>query len=156
MGIEKTLVLVKPDGVQRGLIGRILQRFERRGLKIVGLKMMRMSDDLASRHYEAHLEKPFYPGLKAFMTSGPLVALCVEGPQAIDVCRKVMGKTFCTDAEPGTVRGDFGVSRGMNLVHGSDGPESASRELGLFFKQDELQEYNREGDAWVINDEDRG
>lgn len=155
MGIERTLILVKPDGVQRGLIGRILERFERRGLKIVGLKMMRMSEELAARHYQDHLEKPFYPGLKAFMTSGPLVALCVEGPKAIDVCRKLMGKTFCTDADPGTVRGDFGVSRGLNLVHGSDGPQSAERELGLFFEPAELHEYSRDGDAWVLNAEDR-
>ncbi|MDH5641246.1 MAG: nucleoside-diphosphate kinase [Nitrospira sp.] len=155
MAIERTLILIKPDGVQRGIVGNIVERFERRGLKIAGLKLMQMDNDLAAQHYKDHVGKGFYDGLVKFMTSSPLVAMAIEGPKAVEVCRAVMGKTFCTDAQPGTVRGDFGVSRGMNLVHGSDSPESAERELGLFFKPGELLEYTRAGDAWVINDEDR-
>lgn len=155
MAIERTLILIKPDGVQRGLIGPILTRFETRGLKVVGLKLMKMTEQLASQHYKDHVGKGFYAGLVKFMTSSPLVALCIEGPKAVEVARKMMGKTFCTDAEAGTIRGDFGVSRGMNLIHGSDSPESAKRELGLFFKPEELFEYGRAGDAWVVNDEDR-
>lgn len=156
MAIERTLILVKPDGVQRGLVGRIVDRFETRGLKIVGMKLMRMSDELAAKHYKDHVGKGFYKGLVSFMTSGPLVALCVEGPKVVEVARKMMGKTFCTDAEPGTIRGDFGISRGMNLIHGSDSPESAARELSLFFAPNELQEYTRAGDAAIVSDEDRG
>jgi nucleoside-diphosphate kinase len=155
MAIERTLILVKPDGVQRGLIGEIITRFERRGIKIAGMKLMQITRELAEKHYEPHKGKPFYAGLVSFMTSGPVVALALEGPKAIDVCRKVMGKTFCTDAEPGTIRGDFGVSRGMNLVHGSDSPETAKRELALFFKPEELLEYRRVTDAAVFNDEDK-
>lgn len=156
MAIQRTLILVKPDGVQRGIAGNIIARFERAGLKIVALKMMQMSEDLAGKHYKDHVGKPFYEGLVKFMTSSPLIALAVEGPKAVDVCRKMMGKTFCTDAEPGTIRGDFGVSRGMNLVHGSDSIESAARELELYFNADEFFEYKRAGDAWVMNDEDKG
>lgn len=156
MAIERTLILIKPDGVQRGIVGRIVERFETRGLKIVGLKLMKMTDALAAQHYKDHVGKGFYAGLVKFMTSSPLVAMCIEGPKAVEVARKMMGKTFCTDAEPGTIRGDFGISRGMNLIHGSDSPESAKRELGLFFKPEELFEIARAGDTWVISDEDRG
>lgn len=155
MAIERTLILIKPDGVQRGLVGSILNRFETRGLKIVGLKLMQMTAQLASQHYKDHVGKGFYAGLVKFMTSAPLVALAVEGPKAVEVARKMMGKTFCTDAESGTIRGDFGVSRGMNLIHGSDSPDSARRELGLFFKPEELLEYGRAADAWIVSDEDR-
>lgn len=155
MAIERTLILIKPDGVQRGLVGSILNRFETRGLKIVGLKLMQMTEQLASQHYKDHVGKGFYAGLVKFMTSAPLVALAVEGPKAVEVARKMMGKTFCTDAESGTIRGDFGVSRGMNLIHGSDSPDSARRELGLFFKPEELLEYGRAADAWIVSDEDR-
>jgi nucleoside-diphosphate kinase len=155
MAIERTLILVKPDGVQRGLVGKILDRFETRGFKILGLKLMRMTEALAAQHYKDHVTKGFYKGLVSFMTSGPLVAACVEGPKAGEVVRKMMGRTFSTDAEPGSIRGDFGISRGMNLIHGSDSPESAKRELGLFFKPEELFEYTRAADAWVLNDEDR-
>lgn len=155
MAIERTLVLVKPDGVQRGLVGRIVARFETRGFKLLGLKLMKMSDALAAQHYKDHVGKGFYKGLVGFMTSGPLVALCLEGPKAVEVVRKMMGKTFCTDAEPGSIRGDFGVSRGMNLIHGSDSPDSAKRELALFFEPEELFDYPRAGDAWVLSEEDR-
>jgi nucleoside-diphosphate kinase len=154
MAIERTLILIKPDGVQRGLVGQILARLERAGLKLAGLKLMRMSQELAAQHYKDHVGKKFYPGLVAFMTSSPLVAAAVQGPKAVETCRKLMGKTFCTDADAGTIRGDFGVSRGMNLVHGSDSPESAMRELALFFNPEELQEYSRPGDAWLFNEED--
>ena len=156
MAIERTLILIKPDGVQRGLVGNILGRLEQTGMKIVGMKLMQMSPELASQHYKDHVGKGFYEGLVKFMTSSPLVALAVEGPKAVDNCRKLMGKTFCTDAQPGTIRGDFGVSRGLNLVHGSDSPESAQRELGLFFQPNELLEYSRASDAWTWNDEDKG
>lgn len=156
MAIERTLILIKPDGVQRGLVGEILNRFERTGMKIVGMKLMQMTPELASQHYKDHVGKGFYDGLVKFMTSSPLVALAIEGPKAVDNCRKLMGKTFCTDAVAGTIRGDFGISRGLNLVHGSDSPESAERELGLFFQPNELLEYSRAVDAWTQNDEDRG
>ena len=156
MAIERTLILIKPDGVQRGIVGDIVGRFERTGMKIVGMKLMKMSDELASQHYKDHVGKGFYAGLVKFMTSSPLVALAIEGPKAVDNCRKLMGKTFCTDAVAGTIRGDFGISRGLNLVHGSDSPESAQRELGLFFQANELLEYSRAVDAWTQNDEDRG
>ena len=156
MAIERTLILIKPDGVQRGIVGDIVGRFERTGMKIVGMKLMKMSDELASQHYKDHVGKGFYAGLVKFMTSSPLVALAIEGPKAVENCRKLMGKTFCTDAQAGTIRGDFGVSRGLNLVHGSDSAESAQRELGLFFAANELQEYARAVDAWTWNDEDKG
>jgi nucleoside-diphosphate kinase len=156
MAIERTLILVKPDGVQRGLVGEIIGRLERTGLKICGLKIMQMTEELAAQHYKDHVGKGFYEGLVKFMTSSPLVAAALEGPKATEVCRKLMGKTFCTDADSGTIRGDLGVSRGMNLVHGSDSPESAQRELALFFKPEELLEYNRAVDAWMFNAEDKG
>lgn len=156
MAIERTLILIKPDGVQRALVGEIVNRFERTGMKIVGMKLMQMTPELASQHYKDHVGKGFYDGLVKFMTSSPLVALAIEGPKAVDNCRKLMGKTFCTDAVAGTIRGDFGISRGLNLVHGSDSPESAQRELGLFFQANELLEYSRAVDAWTQNDEDRG
>jgi len=155
MAIERTLILIKPDGVQRGIVGQILTRFEQTGMKVVGLKLMKMTEQLAAQHYKDHVGKGFYAGLVKFMTSSPLVAIAVEGPKAVENCRKLMGKTFCTDAQAGTIRGDFGVSRGLNLVHGSDSPDSAKRELGLFFKPDELLEYGRAVDAWTWNDEDR-
>ncbi|MCA8918470.1 MAG: nucleoside-diphosphate kinase [Planctomycetes bacterium] len=154
--MERTLILIKPDGVQRALVGEIVNRFERTGMKIVGMKLMQMTPELASQHYKDHVGKGFYDGLVKFMTSSPLVALAIEGPKAVDNCRKLMGKTFCTDAVAGTIRGDFGISRGLNLVHGSDSPESAQRELGLFFQANELLEYSRAVDAWTQNDEDRG
>jgi nucleoside-diphosphate kinase len=156
MAIERTLILIKPDGVQRGIVGDILTRFERTGMKVVGLKLMQMTDELAAKHYKDHVGKGFYAGLVKFMTSSPLVAIAIEGPKAVENCRKLMGKTFCTDAQAGTIRGDFGVSRGLNLVHGSDSAESAARELGLFFNANELLEYSRAVDAWVYNDEDKG
>lgn len=140
---QRTLILFKPDAVQRRLCGRILARFEDKGLRVVGMKLMQISQDLAAKHYEAHKERPFYPGLVKFMTSAPVVALVLEGPHAVDVCRKLMGATFGFKAEPGTIRGDFGVSNQFNLIHGSDSPESAEREVKLFFPNaSELLEYH--------------
>jgi nucleoside-diphosphate kinase len=133
--MERTLILFKPDAVQRGLCGRLLGRFEEKGLKIVAMKFMRITPELASRHYAAHREKKFYPGLVRFMTSSPVVALALEGIDAIKICRNLMGATFGPDAAPGTIRGDFGSSRSYNLVHGSDSPEAARTELGLFFPE---------------------
>ena len=133
--METTLLIVKPDGVQRGLVGEIVGRFEKKGLQLVGMKMMQIPHSLAETHYQDHKERPFYPGLVKFMTSSPLVALALEGPNAIEVSRKLMGATFGFKADPGTIRGDFGISNQYNLVHGSDGPEAAERELGLFFPE---------------------
>lgn len=151
--MERTLILLKPDALQRGLAGKILSRFEEKGLKLVGLKLMRMSPELAAKHYEAHRERPFYPGLVRFMTSAPIVALAIEGIGAIKVCRTMMGATFGADAAPGTIRGDFGVSRSFNLIHGSDSPEAAARELGLFFP-DGLTEYDLDAFGWIYDPED--
>jgi nucleoside-diphosphate kinase len=133
--MERTLILLKPDAVQRGLCGTLLSRFEEKGLKIVAMKFMKITPDLAGKHYEAHKERPFYPGLVKFMTCSPVVALALEGNNAIKICRTLMGATNSAEAAPGTMRGDFGVSRSYNLVHGSDSPEAASRELSLFFPE---------------------
>ena len=147
--MEQTLVLVKPDGVQRGLIGQIITRLERRGLKLVGMKFMQVSSELASTHYEAHVGKPFYEGLVSYITSSPVVAMVWEGKDAIQIVRTTMGATNAAMAAPGTIRGDFAVEIGRNLVHGSDGLESAAREVSLFFKTDELVNWKRETDLWI-------
>ena len=147
--MEKTLVLLKPDAVQRGLCGEIIARLERTGLKIVGMKLMQVSEDLANRHYGEHVGKPFFDGLVGFITSGPIVAIAFEGNNAVSIVRKTMGATNPADSPPGSVRGDFGVDIGRNLVHGSDSPESAARELGLFFAEGELLSYGRATDPWI-------
>ncbi len=147
---ERTLILVKPDGVQRQLIGRILARYEERGLKVAGLKLVHIDRDLAERHYAAHREKPFFTGLVDFIVSGPLVALAVDGPNAIAVVRAINGATRPHEAAPGTIRGDFALETGQNIVHASDSPESAASELELWFQPDELLEYERDIDLWVI------
>ncbi len=144
---ERTLILLKPDAVQRRLCGRVLQRFEDKGLKIVGMKLMQITRQLAEQHYAPHKGKGFYEGLVKFMTSSPVVAIALEGPYAIDVARKLMGATFGFKAEPGTIRGDFGVSNQYNLVHGSDSKEAAERELGLFFGKNELLEWKTADEA---------
>lgn len=136
--METTLVLVKPDGVRRGLVGAIVSRFEAKGLKLRGLKLMRMSSELADKHYAEHVTKGFYPELKAFMTGSPLVAMAVAGPDAVALVRKMMGATKPINAEPGTIRGDYATIVTENLVHGSDSPESAARELALWFTTAEL------------------
>lgn len=147
--MERTLILFKPDAVQRRLVGRIIARIEEKGLKIVGLKMIRVSRELAEKHYAEHREKPFYPELVSFITSAPVVAMVVEGPRAVEVVRKMMGKTNPLEAEPGTIRGDFGLSVTMNLIHGSDSPASAAREIALFFREDELVSYTLADSVWL-------
>jgi nucleoside-diphosphate kinase len=149
--METTLLIVKPDGVQRGLVGRLLQRFEDKGLQLVGLKLTQIPRSLAETHYEAHKERPFYPGLVKFMTSSPVVVLALRGVGAIEICRKMMGATFGPNAEPGTIRGDFGSSRSFNLIHGSDSPEAAERELGLFFEKGELYDWQPCTQSWVYD-----
>mgnify|MGYP002713174557 CR=1 FL=1 len=149
--MERTLILAKPDALQRGLVGRLLTRFEEKGLKIAGLKLMMMTPEIAAQHYEAHKERPFYPGLVRFMTSSPIVAMAIEGIGAIAVCRKLMGATFGCNAEPGTIRGDFGISNSFNLVHGSDSPEAAEKELPLYFSADELLEYDLNSYRWIYD-----
>jgi len=131
--MDTTLILFKPDTLHRGLVGRILARFEDKGLQLVGMRLMRMSQETASQHYAEHVSKPFYEGLVAFMTGSPIIAMALRGPQAVTVARQMMGKTFGIGAEAGTLRGDFGCSKSFNLLHGSDSPASAERELGIFF-----------------------
>jgi nucleoside-diphosphate kinase len=146
---QRTLVLVKPDGVQRGLVGEILRRLEARGLKLIGLKMMRISRDVAGQHYVEHQGKPFYDGLLAFITSGPVVAMIWEGREAVTVVRSLMGTTDPLKAAPGTIRGDLALDLGMNLIHGSDSPARADAEIALFFSQGELHDYERTVDRWI-------
>jgi nucleoside-diphosphate kinase len=147
--MERTLVLIKPDGVQRGLVGEIIRRLEGRGLKLVGLKMMRITPELAARHYAEHQGKPFYPGLLSFITSAPVVAMVWEGRQAVSVVRSLMGATDPLKAATGTIRGDLALDHGMNVVHGSDSPARAQVEMGLFFRPEELLDYDRTADRWI-------
>ncbi|TMF39381.1 MAG: nucleoside-diphosphate kinase [Chloroflexi bacterium] len=147
---ERTLVLIKPDGVQRLLTGRILARYEDRGLKIIGLKLIQVSRELAERHYAIHREKPFFAGLVDFITSGPLVAAVLEGPNAIAVVRAMNGATRPHEAAPGSIRGDFALETAQNLVHASDSAETADTEVALWFRPDELLEYDRDVDRWVL------
>jgi nucleoside-diphosphate kinase len=149
--MERTLIIFKPDAVQRGLCGEILSRFERKGLQLVGLKFMKIPQQLAETHYEPHRGKAFYPGLVKFMTSSPVVVVALTGKNAIAIARKMMGATFGSNAEPGTIRGDFGVSNSFNLIHGSDSPESAARELNLFFKPDELIDWTPTIQPWIYD-----
>ena len=149
--MERTLIILKPDAVQRGLVGEIVTRFEKKGLQVVGMKMMRIPAELAETHYEPHRGKPFYAGLVKFMTSSPVIVLALAGKDAIAISRKMMGATFGSRAEPGTIRGDFGVSNSFNLIHGSDSPEAAIRELGLFFKPDELLDWTPAVQQWVYD-----
>src|SRR5437868_2613461 len=149
--MERTLIILKPDAVQRNLCGEIITRFEKKGLQLVGVKMMKIPASLAETHYEPHRGKPFYAGLVKFMTSSPVVVLVLAGKDAITIARKMMGATFGSKAEPGTIRGDLGVSNSFNLIHGSDSPESAARELGLFFKPDELLDWMPAVQGWVYD-----
>jgi nucleoside-diphosphate kinase len=148
--MERTLIIVKPDGVQRGLVGPILSRLEARGLKIVGLKLVQVSPDLAGRHYAEHEGKPFYAGLLEYITSGPVVVACVEGTSAAQMVRNVVGATNPLNAAPGTIRADFALDIGRNLIHASDAPETAARELALWFGAGELVDYRRDTDRWVF------
>ena len=148
--MEQTLVLVKPDGVQRGLIGEVIGRLEKRGLKLVGMKLLQVDEGLAHRHYGEHVDRPFFPGLVSFITSGPVVAMAWEANNAVEIVRSTMGPTNPAGAPPGTIRGDLGVDIGRNLIHGSDSPESAQRELGLFFQPGEILSYDRSNDKWIV------
>ncbi len=147
--MERTFLAIKPDGVQRALVGKIISRLEAKGFKLVGLKLMKVTNELAEQHYGEHKAKPFFKGLVDFITSGPIVAMVWEGKSAISAIRKLMGKTNPLDADLGTVRGDFGIDIGRNVVHGSDGPESASREIGLFFSKEELIEWTPDIKKWI-------
>ena len=148
--MEKTLVLVKPDGVQRGLVGKIISRLETKGFRLVALKLMNVSRKLAEEHYGEHVDKPFFGDLVRFITSSPIVAMAVEGENAVQVVRTTMGLTNPQEAAPGTIRGDFGLTIGMNLIHGSDSGESAARELDLFFEPFEILEYSKDIERWII------
>jgi nucleoside-diphosphate kinase len=150
MAKERTLVIVKPDGVQRGLVGPILNRLEARGLKIVGLKLVQVSPELAARHYAEHEGKPFYPGLLKYITSGPVIVGCVEGTSAVQMVRNTVGATNPLNAAPGTIRGDYALDIGRNLVHASDAPATADRELALWFTEGELVAYDRDVDRWIF------
>ncbi|PKB73413.1 MAG: nucleoside-diphosphate kinase [SAR202 cluster bacterium Io17-Chloro-G7] len=147
--MERTLVLVKPDGVQRGLIGEIISRLEIRGLKLSGMKLMQVDDALARRHYGEHSERPFFPGLVSFITSAPIVAMVWEAENAVELVRNTMGKTSPANSPMGTIRGDLAVDIGRNLVHGSDSVDSAKREIELFFSPVEILEYGRSNDSWI-------
>ena len=149
--MERTLIILKPDAIQRGLIGDIIKRFEQKGIIIVGGKFMKIPVSLAEQHYAPHKGKPFYEGLVKFMTSSPVLVLALAGKDVINISRKMMGATFGSKAEPGTIRGDFGVSNSFNLIHGSDSPESAARELGLFFKPEELVQWSPASQIWVYD-----
>ena len=150
MAAERTLVLVKPDGVQRGLIGEIVGRFERRGLHLVGLKLMRITDELAGRHYAEHEGKPFFSGLVGFITSAPVVAMVWEGPAAVSLVRTMMGATDPAKSAPGTIRGDLALSIGTNVIHGSDSPERGEVEVGLFFQPHELVDWESATKSWKV------
>lgn len=147
--MEKSLVLIKPDAVQRGLTGKILSRLERRGLKIIALKMIQVDKTLAQRHYAIHKEKPFFNDLVNFITASPVVAAIFEGKNAIEVVRQTMGKTNSAEASPGTIRGDFGIDIQQNLVHGSDSVENAAKEIEIFFNPGEILSYTRDLDRWI-------
>lgn len=147
--MEQTLILFKPDCVQRRLTGRLLARLEDKGLQIVAMKMLQINPDLAKKHYAEHLEKPFYPGLEKYITSGPAIAAVVAGPEAIGVVRTIVGPTNGINAPAGTIRGDFSVSGQKNLIHASDSPESAAREIDIFFSQEEILEYTNPCGDWI-------
>jgi nucleoside-diphosphate kinase len=151
--MERTLVLAKPDAVQRGLVGDILGRFERKGLKVVGLRLLSVPRSMAEEHYAVHAGKHFYAGLVEFITSGPVAAVALEGPDAIAVVRRMVGKTMPNEAEPGTIRGDLGISGLRNLIHASDAPDTADAELALWFGTGELLDYAREIDPWIVAEE---
>jgi nucleoside-diphosphate kinase len=147
--MERTFVAIKPDGVQRGLVGEVISRLERRGLKLVAIRLMQVDEDLAGRHYAEHVDRPFFASLVSFITSGPIVAMIWEANNAAALARQTMGSTNPGEAAPGTIRGDFGIDIGRNIVHGSDGPESAEREIGLFFEAGDALDYSRSTDEWI-------
>lgn len=148
--MERTLIIVKPDGVERLLIGPIITRFEQRGLKLVGMKLLQVSEDLARKHYAVHEGKPFFEPLIQYITSSPVVVMALDGPQAVQVARNTIGVTRPAEAAAGTIRGDFGLEVGRNLVHGSDSPENAAAEIALWFDETELVAYTRAVDRWIL------
>ena len=147
--MERTFVAIKPDGVQRGVIGEVISRLERRGLKLVAIKLMQVDEELAGRHYAEHVNRPFFPSLVSFITSGPIVAMIWEADNAVALARQTMWATNPGEASPGTIRGDLGIDIGRNIVHGSDSPESAEREIGLFFSDGDSLDYTRSNDPWI-------
>jgi len=148
--MERTLIIIKPDGVQRGLIGPIVSRLERRGLRIVAMKMISMSEALARRHYAIHEGKPFFEPLVSYITSAPVVLMVIQGEGVVEMARKTVGATDPAKAAPGTIRGDFGVTIGRNLIHASDSLENGAKEVDLFFEEDELLPYRRDTDRWIF------
>ncbi len=151
---ERTLIIIKPDGVQRHCIGKIIDRFEQKGLKIVACKFMKITSQLAAEHYSAHKGKPFYEGVVSYLSSSPVMVMVLEAEGAIAISRKMMGATFGFDAEPGTIRGDFSCSKGYNLIHGSDSTESAHREIALYFKPEEIISYEFSDSQWLYGSND--
>ncbi|HIW12159.1 MAG TPA: nucleoside-diphosphate kinase [Candidatus Salinicoccus stercoripullorum] len=147
--MEKTFLMIKPDGVQRNLIGPIVERLENKGFKLAGAKLMHVSEELAKTHYQEHQDKPFFGELVDFITSGPVFAMVLEGENVIDTARLVVGATNPQQAAPGTIRGDFGLTVGKNIIHGSDSPESAEREIGLFFDESEVLDYDLINSSWI-------
>lgn len=152
--MQRTLILFKPDCVQRRLVGRVLSRFEDKGFNVIAMKMMQVTPELAKQHYAEHVQKPFYPALERFITGGPIVAAIVEGLEAIRVVREMLGATSGLKAAAGTIRGDFSSSRQMNLVHASDGPEAAAREIALYFNDDEIHSYQPTITPWLKADDE--
>lgn len=153
--MEQTLIILKPDAIQRRLVGRVIQRFEDKGLTLGAIKLMQIPRELAERHYAPHKGKPFYPGLIDYITSGPVLVMVLSGNRAIDIARTLMGKTFGYEAAPGTIRGDFGASRSFNLIHGSDSPESAASEIALYFGKGDVLGYAPAGLEWVFPADDK-
>lgn len=151
---QRTLIIIKPDAVQRHLAGAIISRFEQKGLKIVAAKFMQIPKDLARKHYAVHEGKPFFEGVVNYLSSSPVLVMVLEADDVINMSRKLMGKTFGNEAEPGTIRGDYGASRGYNLVHGSDSPETAAYEIGLYFKPEEIIDYPLADEAWLYGSND--
>lgn len=147
--MERTYLMVKPDGVQRGLVGEIMSRFEKKGLKLVAAKLMVIPKETAEKHYAEHKDKKFFPSLISYITSGPVFAMVWEGENAVQVCRNIMGKTNPQEFAPGTIRGDYCMVTGVNIIHGSDSPESAAREIGIFFRPEDLVDYKRDSDKWI-------
>ena len=155
MTLERTFVVLKPDTIARRLAGELLARFEAKGLKIVGMKMLQVTPELSRQHYAEHVNKGFYPLLEEFITSGPVIALVLEGPAAVAVVRSMLGSTNGRESAPGTIRGDYGLSRQMNLVHGSDGADAAKREIGIYFKPEELMTYPSSLDPWTCASDEK-
>jgi len=153
--MERTFSMIKPDGVQRRLVGKIVQRYEDKGLRIVGLKLIQMSQKQAETLYSIHKERPFYGSLMKFVTASPVVVMVIEGNQAVAVVRKLLGATFGFNAEPGSIRGDYGCSKGYNLIHGSDAVEAAQREIPIFFDENELVKYEHVDNVWVLEEPER-